>query len=116
MGDQPGQATNGPTRRRRFARFPISLPVLARAGHASGQEVGGTVRDIGAGGLMADFPVEMAPRSAIWLLLQRRRGPLEMKGRVVWTAVTQGMIRHGVAFPEPKGQDFAMDLFLAERR
>jgi hypothetical protein len=90
--------------------------VLARAEHVSGQEVAGTVRDIGAGGLMAEFPVEMAPRSAIWLRLQTRRGPLEMEGRVVWTAAAQGTIQHGVAFPEPKDQDFAMDLFLSERR
>lgn len=115
MGDQPPQPASGPTRKRRFARFPVSLPVLARAEHSPGQDVAGTVRDIGAGGLMAEFPVDMVPRSTIRLLLQTRRGPLEMEGRVVWTAATQGMIRHGVAFPEPKHQDFAIDLFLAER-
>jgi hypothetical protein len=35
---------------------------------------------------------------------------------VVWTASSRQQIRHGVAFPEPKGHDFAMDLFLGENR
>jgi hypothetical protein len=48
------------------------------------------------------------------LVLQTRRGPLDLKGRVVWTAASQDVVRHGFVFPEPKGQDFALNLFSAE--
>ena len=74
------------------------------------------VWNVGGGGLMAEFPVDMAPREAVSLVLETRRGPLEVDGRVVWTAAANGKIRHGVAFWEPKGQEFAVDLFVSESR
>ncbi len=65
---------------------------------------------------MAEFPVEMVPGSSMDLVLQTRWGPLEVEGTVVWASASEGKIFHGVAFPEPKGQDFAVDLFVAESR
>ncbi len=65
---------------------------------------------------MAEFPVQMVSGSTLGLTLQTPWGPLEVEGRVVWTAVAQGKVRHGVAFPEPKEQDFAVDLFVAGSR
>jgi hypothetical protein len=65
---------------------------------------------------MAEFPVEMVPGSPMELLLQTQHGPLALEGRVVWTAATQDMIGHGVAFPEPQCMGFALDLFLTEGR
>ncbi len=105
-----------PTGKRQFGRFPVSFPILVQGERLPGHEVAGTVRNIGAGGLMAELPLEMVPGSAMGFLLQTRRGPLAMEGRVVWTAVIHGMVRHGVAFPEPQGEDFALDLFLTEGR
>ena len=114
MGDPTAQPTSGPSGRRRYARFPVSLLILVRAKQFPGRGIPGTVRNIGAGGLMAEFPVQMVPGSAMRLLLQTRGGPLTEEGQVVWTAVTPGAVRHGVAFPEPKGQDFAVDLFVTD--
>ncbi len=101
---------------RRFARFPISLPVIGRTGPSSKKAIEGVVRSIGAGGLMAEFPVQMVPGSAVGLVLQRRHGPLTVKGRVVWTFATRGTVRHGFEFPEPLWPGFAMELFLDENR
>jgi len=101
---------------RRFARFPVVLPVIGRAAQSGGKEIRGMVWNVGGGGLMAEFPVDMAPREAVSLLLETRRGLLEVDGRVVWTAAANGKIRHGVAFREPKGQEFAVDLFVSESR
>lgn len=101
---------------RRFARFPVVLPVIGRAAQSGGKEIRGMAWNVGGGGLMAEFPVDMAPREAVSLVLETRRGPLEVDGRVVWTAAANGKIRHGVAFWEPKGQEFAVDLFVSESR
>jgi hypothetical protein len=35
---------------------------------------------------------------------------------VVWTSASGGMVRHGFAFPAPKGPDFAAALHAAESR
>jgi CheY-like chemotaxis protein len=99
---------------RQFLRYPVSLPAIGWTAQFSGGAIKGVVRDISAGGLMAELPVQLAPGSAMALVLQTRRGPLDLKGRVVWTATSQDMVRHGFAFPEPKGQDFALNLFVAE--
>ena len=62
---------------------------------------------------MAEFQVLMVAGSTLGLELQTRWGPMEVEGTVVWTAVGEGTVRHGVAFPEPKKEEFAMDLFVA---
>lgn len=97
---------------RQFARFPVSLPVLVRAGQAPGREIPGRARDVGAGGLMAELPVNMGAGSAVGLLLQTRSGRRELEARVVWTAATEGTVRHGCAFPVPQSPDFAVELFI----
>lgn len=102
--------------RRQFARFPISLPLTGRASQPGGEEIRATVRTVSGGGLMAELRVEMTPGRAVTLVLQTRRGSVTSGGRVVWAAAGQGTIRHGVAFHQPKGQDFAVDLFVAESR
>ena len=52
--------------------------------------------------------------SLLRLAIQTGLGPVEMEARVVWTAVTRETNRHGVAFPEPKGPDFATELHIVE--
>ncbi|MFI5341715.1 MAG: PilZ domain-containing protein [Candidatus Methylomirabilales bacterium] len=116
MSYRMGYQTDGLPGARRFARFPIALPVIGRVGQSPEQGVAGVVRTVGAGGLMAEFPVRMLPGSAVGLVLQRRHGPLTMEGRVVWTSGTGGKIRHGFAFRTPQWSGFAMDLFLDEHR
>ncbi len=102
--------------KRRYVRLPVSLPVIGRAVQFPGEEIRGMIRNVSAGGMMAELPVEMVPGSSMDLALQTRWGPLEVEGTVVWTSASEGKIFHGVAFPEPKGQDFAVDLFVAESR
>ncbi|MFI5339949.1 MAG: PilZ domain-containing protein [Candidatus Methylomirabilales bacterium] len=116
MADEGAQQTGGPTGARRFARFPVSLPVIGRAGQSPKNALEGVVRSVGAGGLMAEFPVQILPGSAVGLVLQTRHGPLTVEGRVVWTSAIGGKVRHGFAFLEPKWPGFAMDLFLDENR
>ncbi len=97
-------------------RLPVSLPVLGRAPQFPGEGLRGTVCNVSGGGMLAEFPVELVPGSAVDFILETRRGPLAVEGRVVWTSINQGRIRHGVAFPEPRGHAFAVDLFLGENR
>lgn len=115
-GDQRTQPMSGATGRRRFARFPVSLPVLGQAEQFPEKEIPGTVRNLGAGGLVAEFPVQMLPGTAVSLLLQTRRGPLEVEARVVWTFASGGIVRHGLAFIEPHSRDFAIDVYIGERQ
>jgi hypothetical protein len=49
-------------------------------------------------------------------LIQTRHGQLEVEGEVIWTSIAKGRIRHGVVFPEPRGDAFALNLFLGENR
>jgi hypothetical protein len=62
---------------------------------------------------MAEFPVQMVAGSTLNLSLHTRWGPIDVDAKVVWTAVIEDKVRHGVAFPEPKDQDFALGLFTA---
>lgn len=110
------QQKEGRSERRRFERLPVSVPALCRTPQFRGTEVRGIVRYVSAGGLMVELPVEVVPGSLIRLILPTRSGPLEVEGRVMWTAVNGTTIRHGLAFREPKAPDFAVDLFLGEKR
>jgi len=116
MTNEMKQRTDGLLGTRRFARFPISLPVTGRDGQSPREPIQGVVRTIGTGGLMAEFPVKMVPGRTMGLVLRRRHGPLTVRGRVVWTSATRGKVRHGFAFLEPQWPGFAMELFLDENR
>jgi hypothetical protein len=95
--------------RRRFLRFPVSLPVVALSPLG---ELAGMVRNVGAGGLMAEFPRQLIQDSAVDLLLQTRRGHVSVAARIVWVAPANGTVRHGCAFSEPKEESFAVGLFV----
>jgi hypothetical protein len=79
-------------------------------------EIRGTVRNVSAGGILAEFPVEMPPGKPVRVVLSSRQGPVKVEGTVVWVRGVGLGIHHGIAFPEPKARDFALDLFLAEHR
>lgn len=99
---------------RRFLRLPVSVPVIGRAAQFGDTELPGTVRNIGRGGLMAEFPVLMFPGSVVALTLKTHDGPLAVTGQVVWTQPPGTQIAHGIAFREPRGDDFAVALFQGE--
>jgi hypothetical protein len=101
---------------RRFSRFPVTVLALGRAPQFGETELLGTVRNISGGGLMAEFPVHIVPESRVRLVLHTRRGPLPLKGHVVWADPSGNATRHGIAFEQPKGHDFAMELFISETR
>jgi CheY-like chemotaxis protein len=95
-------------------RFPVTLPLVARAPQYPGKVLSGTIRDIGRGGVMAEFPVEVVPGSQLRLILQTRTGPLDRPGTVVWTKTLEGTVQHGIAFPEPEPRNFAVHLYRQE--
>jgi hypothetical protein len=99
---------------RRFGRLPVAMPVIGRAAQFGDTELHGMVWNIGGGGLLAKFPVQIAPGSVVDLVLQTRTGPLAVDGQVAWTEPPGTQIGHGIAFREPRGDDFASDLFLGE--
>jgi len=99
---------------RQFPRYPVSLPAVGWTAQFPGNVIEGVVRDISAGGFMAELSVQMAPGSTVDLVLDTQGGPLELKGRVVWTSVSGAPVRHGFAFPKPKGHDFAANLYAPE--
>ena len=47
--------------RRQHVRLPVLLPAVARMTDSESGEVQGTVRNVSAGGILAEFPVEMPP-------------------------------------------------------
>ena len=102
--------------RRRFGRFPVTLTAVGRSRQVGARELHGMVRTVGAGGLMVEFPVEVPPGSTIHLVLQIRLGPLPVECRVVWARANGGGVRHGLAFLEYMGPNFATDLFLQANR
>lgn len=96
---------------RRFTRFRVSLPVMNQGAQSPENECAGVVRNVSDGGLMAEFPVRLEPGSVVRLLLRTGRRAVSVEGRIVWTAAAGAMIRHGFAFPEPRGDDLAAELF-----
>ncbi len=99
---------------RRFGRLPVAVPVVSRAAQFGDTALHGMVWNIGGGGLLAKFPVQIVPGSVVDLVLQTRTGPLAVNGQVAWTEPPGTQIGHGIAFSEPRGDDFASDLFLGE--
>jgi CheY-like chemotaxis protein len=95
-------------------RFPVTLPLVARVPQYPGKVLTGTIRDIGRGGVMAEFPLEVVPGSQLRLILQTRTGPLDRSGTVVWTRSVEGLVQHGIAFPEPEPRNFAVHLYRQE--
>ncbi len=99
---------------RRFGRLPVAIPVVGRAAQFGDTELHGTARNIGEGGLLAEFPVQIRPGSLVALVLQTSTGPVTITGQVAWAEPAGQQIGHGIAFREPKGHDFAVDLFSSE--
>ncbi len=99
---------------RRFPRVAVSCPVRARVPQFPGRTLRGTVRDLSRGGLLAEFPVELVVGSAVELALETPQGLLSETGRVVWETAAGDIVRHGIAFLEPKGPSFRPDLLFDE--
>jgi hypothetical protein len=116
QGETQAPPAKGRVRRRQFDRIPVALPVIGQAPQFREMDLPGMVRSVAPGGLMVEFPVVVVPGSLLRLAIQTGLGPVEVEGRVVWTAVTRGTIRHGLAFPVPKGPDFASELQIVEWR
>lgn len=127
--EEAGQAKTTPGVRQ-FERFPVSLAAVGWTAQFPGKVIEGVVRDISAGGFMAELSVQMVPGNTVNLVLDTHRGALEVKGRVVWNSVSGppdppgsvaaarvgSPVRHGFVFPQPKAPDFAATLHAAESR
>jgi CheY-like chemotaxis protein len=99
---------------RQFERFTVSLPAVGWTAQFPGKVIEGMVRDISAGGFMAELSVQVVPGSTVDLVLDTELGALELKGRVVWNSVGGQAARHGFAFPKPKAPEFVSRLRAAE--
>jgi hypothetical protein len=108
----PAQAS--PPKEARFALISVAVPVIGRATQFPGMELRGMIRNVDAKGVMAEFPVRVAPGSPMCLTLRRRQETTEVRGQVVWTAAAGKMIHHGIAFAEPMAPDAIVHLFLDE--
>ena len=100
----------GIANRRQFARIPVALPVTGLAPQFQEMGFRGIVRSIGMSGMLVEFPVEVLPGSILRVTIRTALGPLEVEGRVVWTAATRGIIRHGLAFTRPRKPQFTKGL------
>ena len=117
MVDEPKGRRRAPASKpgqRRFVRLPVAVDVTGTALQFPDRSLRGTVRDIGRGGLMAEFPVELVPGSLIQLSLSTPSGPVQDTGRVIWSARMAQLVRHGVAFPEVKARNFAASVTTTE--
>lgn len=76
------------------------------------RELQGVVRNVSTGGLMGEFALQVVGGSGLDLLLHPGRALVDVEARIVWTASSNGMIRHGCVFPEPKEESFAVGLFV----
>jgi len=112
-GDQEG----GRGYIRRFKRVPVALPVIGQAPQFQGTELRGMARYVGAGGMMVEFAVEVVQGTVLRVIFSTPRGPLEVEGKIVWTSSHShgGVIRHGMAFPEPRDPGF-VDLVVGEHQ
>ncbi|HSD50479.1 MAG TPA: PilZ domain-containing protein [Candidatus Methylomirabilis sp.] len=101
---------------RRFARLPVSIPATGRAPQVTEKVLNGVVRSVGSGGILVEFRQEIPVGSLMHVVLQARRGPVEIECRVAWITRAGGGIHHGLAFLTPQGPDFAESLFLDSDR
>jgi hypothetical protein len=99
---------------RRFGRVPVAIPAVAPLPQIGGGVLLGTVRAIGDGGMLVEFPIEIAQGTLLQVALQHPPAPLEFEARVVWTAKSDTAVRHGLAFTVPKPRGFAATLSLAK--
>ncbi len=95
---------------RRFPRVAVGWPVYALALQFPGRTLQGMVRNLSRGGLLAEFPVELVLGSRVELTLETPQGPHPETGRVVRAIASGDVVRHGIAFLQPKGPGFRPDL------
>ncbi len=95
---------------RRYVRLSVFLPTVGRAAEFGERELHGTVRNIGEGGLMAEFPVWIVPGSVVHLTLQTPQGPVALTGEVAWAGPPGPRVGHGIAFRDPCGDTFVRAL------
>jgi hypothetical protein len=112
---QEGEREEGQSETRRFEGVPVSLAVIGWAPQFLGTALQGMARYASEVGMMLEFPVEVVRGTVLRVVLQTPQGPLEVEGEIVWTSFHGRVIRHGLAFPEPKGPDF-VDLVVGEKR
>lgn len=101
-GEPEGEAAAMP----HFERVAVVLPVIGWAAQFHGTVLRGMARSVSAGGLVVEFPVEVVRGTVMRLTLQTRRGPLDVEGRIVRTALNGRVVRHELTFSQPKGPDF----------
>ncbi len=99
---------------RRFPRFPVNVPVVAQASQFPDRKLHGRIRNIGRGGLLAEFALQLVPGSRLEFSVVTSQGLHPETGRVVWASASGDVVRHGIAFLEPKGPSFGPELLFGD--
>jgi PilZ domain-containing protein len=87
---------------RRFARYPVQLPILYRTGGSPSPQVGaGWTLDLSEGGASVELADCLNPETPITVRLQTEGGPIELAARVIWAGAQPragGGVLHGLVF------------------
>jgi hypothetical protein len=63
-----------------------------------------------------EFPETIPPGTGLRLLLQTRRSPIEVQGKVVFARAMGTTFRHGLAFSQPKDFHFVLGLLIHDEK
>lgn len=106
---------------RRFARYPIVLPLMHRAKVPAAPMVGaGWTCDLSGGGAGIRLAQRIQPQDSLHVRVQTDCGPIEGEAQVVWAGgpdLEGGGIHHGVAFTHlpPDQLQPLRDLLVSQR-
>ncbi|MFH0940470.1 MAG: PilZ domain-containing protein [Candidatus Omnitrophota bacterium] len=87
-----------------FCRFALNDVPVRFKDLKVGEKGGGVCKDIGGGGIGAEFSRELKPRTPLemWVDLPDGFEPLHLLGKVVWSNQLDASCRVGVAFDRPR--------------
>lgn len=87
-----------------FCRFALNDVPVRFKDLKVGEKGGGVCKDIGGGGIGAEFGREIKPRTPLemWVDLPDGFEPLHLLGKVVWSNLLGASCRVGVAFDRPR--------------
>lgn len=87
-----------------YERFAVDLPVRAFVNSIVPRfELDGQVKELGGGGLRAEFLAEICEGTRVILELMYGWGSVRFEGRVRWKHPRNGTVVHGFVFDVPLG-------------
>ncbi len=97
------------TVQRRFARYPIQIPVVYKPASPGPIRFGvGWTRELSEGGACLELDERVAPQTPLHIRLQTKRGLVEVEAEVEWAKDSReagGGVLHGLAFTNLQSQE-----------